>query len=208
MKSNSGIYKIINIINNKIYIGSTVNFKRRKRNHFWDLNNNKHDNDYLQKAYNKYGKENFRFEIIEYIEDKKILLEREQSWIDKLNVCDRNIGYNICEVAGNTLGQKMSSKTKQKISNSVKEYFKSNNNPFLGKKHSEETRKIISTQNSIPIININTGEIFKSIICAANKYKVSSTAICNTLKGKTKMSCGYKWQYLEDYNKEQKKPND
>jgi group I intron endonuclease len=59
-----GIYRIINKTNNKIYIGSSVNILSRFSKHKSLLKHNKHDNDYLQNSYNKYGLENFLFEII------------------------------------------------------------------------------------------------------------------------------------------------
>lgn len=58
------IYKIINNKTNKFYIGSTLNPKVRKERHFNELKSNKHHSVYLQRAYNKYGGENFDFVII------------------------------------------------------------------------------------------------------------------------------------------------
>ena len=58
------IYKIENLINGKKYIGLTNNIVRRKSRHFTDLKYNHHDNNFLQKEYNIYGKNNFSFEII------------------------------------------------------------------------------------------------------------------------------------------------
>lgn len=58
------IYKIQNLINNKIYIGLTNNIERRRNRHFSDLRNNRHDNNFLQKEFNIYGEENFSFEVI------------------------------------------------------------------------------------------------------------------------------------------------
>ena len=88
----SGIYSITNTKNSKIYIGSTNNFKRRKRQHFRDLKQNKHDNPHLQASYNKYGKEFFKFDIVEYVEN---LIERELFYIEKYNSVNNNYGYNI-----------------------------------------------------------------------------------------------------------------
>ena len=69
------IYKITNIINNKIYIGSAIDTYNRFSKHKSQLNKNKHHNSYLQNSWNKYGEQNFKFEIIEYITDKNKLIE-------------------------------------------------------------------------------------------------------------------------------------
>lgn len=72
----SGIYKITNIKNNRIYIGSAKMFKERYRQHFAALKSNKHSNYFLQADYNKCGFDAFIFEIIEVvsgIKEDKIL---------------------------------------------------------------------------------------------------------------------------------------
>lgn len=79
----SGIYKIVNVINNKFYIGSSKNLNKRFKIHLSELKNNRHNNFYLQKSFNKYGENNFKFEIIENC-SKEILLKREQYYIDTL----------------------------------------------------------------------------------------------------------------------------
>ena len=61
----SGIYCIENIITHKKYIGQSINIKDRWSKHKSELNHQTHDNDYLQKAWNKYGENNFKFYIIE-----------------------------------------------------------------------------------------------------------------------------------------------
>lgn len=89
------IYKIENLINNKLYIGSTIQYARRKRDHFSLLKSNKHTNKHLQSSYNKYGKQNFKISIIEIIDslDYEYLLEREQYHIDNTDV---SLLYNMC----------------------------------------------------------------------------------------------------------------
>jgi group I intron endonuclease len=59
-----GIYKITNIVTNKLYVGSSIDIKRRKYEHIRLLKNNKHNNIHLQNAYNKYGILNLKWEIL------------------------------------------------------------------------------------------------------------------------------------------------
>lgn len=112
----SGIYRIKHIKSNKDYIGSAVNLRTRWNNHIGVLRNNKHHNSYLQNAFNKYGEDSFRFEIIEFVEDKTKLIEREQYWIDYYKVCDEKYGYNMSPIAGSTLGKPCKEETKRHIS--------------------------------------------------------------------------------------------
>ena len=63
LKNKSGIYMILNVYNNKCYVGSTKNLYKRKNEHFRYLKNNKHHSDHLQRAYNKYGSDKFIFAI-------------------------------------------------------------------------------------------------------------------------------------------------
>ena len=71
------IYCIKNIITNKIYIGSTKNFKSRLWYHFYHLKNNKHHSIHLQRSYDKYGKENFNATIIEECDILFIVLHQQ-----------------------------------------------------------------------------------------------------------------------------------
>ena len=117
----SGVYQIRNIKSNKIYIGSAFLLGNRKWKHFKDLILNKHCNQKLQNAYNKYGKENFVFEILELCE-KPFLLEKEQFYLNTILHADEDDlyfeqhGYNILRVANNSAGFKHSEETKKKIS--------------------------------------------------------------------------------------------
>lgn len=125
-----GIYAIVNIANDKIYIGSALDFKDRWRLHKLALNKNKHHNRHLQSAWNRYGEQNFLFVVIEYTD---WLLEREQYWIDKLNSINSEVGYNICKAGRNRAGVKVSDETRLKLSIS-----------HLGHKPSEETKRKMS----------------------------------------------------------------
>lgn len=79
-------------MNNKWYIGQTVNYKKRKRDHLLCLNKNKHYNKHLQRAWNKYGKEKFEWVVLEEVRNKEILNEAEEKWIKEKNSFKN--GYN------------------------------------------------------------------------------------------------------------------
>ena len=132
-----GIYSILNKENGKIYVGQSVNIESRFAHHKWELKNNKHINSHLQSSVNKYGIDSFEFNILESCDESK-LNDNERWWIDYFNSTIRNNGYNF-ESGGNSQFE-VSIETRKKLSrvNSGK------NNPFYGKHHSDETRKMIS----------------------------------------------------------------
>lgn len=93
---NSGIYVIRNLVNDKKYVGSSKNFKKREKIHLCRLKNNNHFNIHLSRAVLKYGFENFVFEIIEnFIGTKQELVDRENYYIDFHKTLDINFGYNM-----------------------------------------------------------------------------------------------------------------
>lgn len=92
----SGIYSIKNTITGKQYIGSSKNLDRRQKKHFYQLQNNKHINIYLQRSYNKYGCDAFAFVVLEYCEEHN-LLEREKFYVEQY---DKKELYNIGSVGG------------------------------------------------------------------------------------------------------------
>lgn len=110
----SVIYKIESVLNpNKIYIGSAAYFSNRKSRHLQDLRLNKHPNRKLQNHYNKYGENDLIFSVIEPC-FPQFLTIREQYYIDTLNPW-----FNICKIAGNTLGRECSEETKRKMSGRI-----------------------------------------------------------------------------------------
>ena len=82
LKNKSGIYQIRNLINNKIYVGSAVNLKKRFNTHLYQLKTNIHENYKLQRDFDKYGEQNFIFEVIEFCKPD-VRYEIEQYWLDK-----------------------------------------------------------------------------------------------------------------------------
>lgn len=175
MNTNMGIYKIINKADGKFYIGSSKELKRRKRVHFKNLKDNKHVNTHLQHAFNKYGKQNFKFEVIEYTDDPSTLLDLEQKWIDETNPLDDKIGYNIMPnaVGGSEVG--------------------------IGSYRSIRTLKINPVNYSI----VNSYESINEAFRIGGYDTGFLCRICNMVKDENikKKGYGYYWCYEDDYHK-------
>lgn len=134
MTSVCGIYKITNTITDDYYIGSSRNTGRRIYQHRSELTNNKHCNRHLQRAYNKYGSDNFEFTTI-LLCDIENKLYYEQVLLDGLKPA-----YNmaICAIAS-MQGLRHSKETCAKLS----EGRKGDLNHMFGKHWSEEARSKI-----------------------------------------------------------------
>jgi group I intron endonuclease len=105
-----GIYKIQSIIKpSRIYIGSAVNITERWRKHLNDLQLCKHCNSRLQNHFNKYGVADLQFSVLIecFLED---LIKNEQCFIDS-----NNPFFNICKIAGSTLGYKHPENVRKKM---------------------------------------------------------------------------------------------
>ena len=111
-----GIYKIVSLVNGKMYVGSAENFKKRWGEHLHGLRKGNHHCKYLRNAFNKYKEGSFAFKIIETIKDSKNLIEREQYWIDYYKSYDPKYGYNSSPTAHSVLGWKHNEESKRKIS--------------------------------------------------------------------------------------------
>lgn len=110
----SGVYEIVNTVNGHRYIGSSADIAKRWNEHKRDLERGVHHSLYLQRAWNKYGRGNFTFRIIEYCE-KLSLIEHEQFYFDTLKPA-----YNNSPTARSPLGVKHSAATRRKVSEAGK----------------------------------------------------------------------------------------
>lgn len=111
----SGIYAI-RCVNGKVYVGSATNLGHRWAQHKCSLRKQKHSNPLLQRTWNKYGEDSLTFEVLEFVPEKLDLISREQYWMDTLQSCDRERGFNLNIKAANRLGMKHSQQTKDLIS--------------------------------------------------------------------------------------------
>ena len=147
------IYTITNKINNKKYVGQTINPQKRWSRHKLDA---QESDQCLYRAMRKYGIENFDFTIVEECKNEE-MSEREIFWIEALDTYISNgKGYNMTHGGEILTGE---------------------DNPFYGKKHSEKTRKTISEMASARIGELNPfygkhhSEDTKEKISKANKGK-------------------------------------
>lgn len=108
------VYKITNIINNKIYIGQTTNtLEERLHGHILEATKYNRLNNKLVKAIKEFGYENFKIEPIEFVDNKDDLNKREIYWINYYNSIEN--GYNTA--AGGKGGNTYKGKTKEEMKN-------------------------------------------------------------------------------------------
>lgn len=151
------IYKIVNLVNDKFYVGSTTNKKVRFREHRKQLRGNRHHCKHLQSAWNKYGEEKFDFRVVEEVPESLSLQEAEDRWLKE------HFGQPYCYNSGAAavapwrgvygeahfnFGKAMAGEQKQQISQTLKEFYAQDyfNHPRVGKQHTEETKAKISAK--------------------------------------------------------------
>lgn len=132
----SGIYKITNIINGKVYIGQAKNLNTRFSNHLYRIKRKEHHNEYLQRAFDKYGEANFIYEIVEEISDLSILDSREKYWIDHYGGINSKDTYNLKDPLLNEHNDYVKSKLSKATSGE--------NNPNYGNKWTDEQKESVS----------------------------------------------------------------
>lgn len=203
-----GIYAIRNVINNKVYIGQSVNIEKRWKEHKSALKRGVHGNPYLQAAWNKSPRD-FEFNVLCECKENE-LNSLELYYIQQYNATDYRCGYNI-QGGGDSIHHQSES-TKQKIS--------SKNS---GKVYSDELKKYYSDAHNhekISVICIETQEVFTGLkqLERNRGYRVSGIINCcifsyasvrgldnsDVIKVNQKTAYGYHWAYYDDF---QNNPN-
>ena len=171
-----GIYMIKNMINGKVYIGQAVNIDKRWQEHKNDLNGNRHINTHLQRAWNKYGADNFIFNIVEEC-PKDELNDREIYYIAQYKAHNMKYGYN--KTYGGESGRQ-TDEIRAKISKNTK---KALGNPVVRAKMSK-SKAILSKEEVLQIV-----ELFITKHYSMNKlgkmFNVDTAAIASIINNQT-----------------------
>lgn len=201
-----GVYKIINIASNKFYIGKSIHIENRWRQHKNNLERNGHVNTHLQNAWNKYGTDNFKFQIIESVDSDK-LCSVEQKYLDMyfgLENC-----YNMhCKSSDGTTGYKHSSETIARM--------RGRRRSLEGRKNISEARKKCDFGDTYSImqkgirnnkaksvigISVATGETVRySYMRDAKADGFEHAGISRVCRGKLPHYKGFVWQYIDEVN--------
>lgn len=198
------IYRFENLTNGKVYIGQTT-----RSLHERTLEHKRKTKGLLGKAIRKYGLNNFNISIVYETECIDKLNLAESAWIIYED-CLTPKGYNIVSGGGNTKGYVHTDNTRAKMSKAKEGMYKGNENPFFGKRHSEETKakmrgRVMSEENKaklkasarvVPVLNITTGKSYKSIKEASEDTGILATNLSRVCRGGSKTAGGFQWKYI------------
>lgn len=182
------VYQIRNITKPGIYIGSTNNIKNRWRQHLSSLARGDHHSLYLQRSWNKYGKDSFVFEIIETPDDEETR-DREQWWLDFRAQNPNGISnYNVFPLAcGGRPGWMWTEEQRKHMSKTNR-----------GRRHTDECKKRMQTSHALnnqPVdLKSPDGVIFKNVTnlrAFARTHGLTSTALAQVVRMKLQQHKGW-----------------
>lgn len=185
----SGIYALVNNMNNKIYIGKSANVYERVLEHFGRLNNNKHSNYHLQRSFNKYSG-SFIAILLEESECD-LLDDKERYFISYYETKNQNYGYNMTDGGEGTLGYRHTDETKLRMSKSAKI------RGFLVETHKKAVESL-----SIPIVQLDLeGNFVKRWNSAheTTQVKFNGSNVGQCCKKKRATHKGFVWVYESEY---------
>jgi group I intron endonuclease len=202
-----GIYKIQNLVNGKVYIGSSANIKLRFGAHRSRLGRGTHHSIFLQRAWSKHGSANFSFAILELVRIPARLHIAENRHIQEFRSSDKRYGYNVCPAAGSLLGIKFGPQSeahRRKIGDA-----------HLGKVNSAETRAKLSaalkgrTFDAAWLAKMSQAHTGRKMapLTAAHKAIVSATHKGKTISDahKARLSAAHKGRKQSDEDRANKR---
>lgn len=166
---------------------SKTSVRERLKAHQSKLKRGKHENSYLQKAFNKYGAQAFKFEILQLCSPEETD-ELERMYIEMFKATDRRYGYNI-ESGGNNVN---------KVTEEIRERKRGPRNPMYGKRHSKEFVEFIRRHNrgSSDKLTAEDVAIIKQSLLAGAKQKDLALKFGVTLATINKIKMGKNWGWI------------
>jgi group I intron endonuclease len=155
----SAIYRILNVANDHFYVGSSVNVRRRRWEHWDSLKKGTHHCEALQAAWAEFGEDAFEFEIIEEVADDTKLLYVEETYLMK------HAGSSECYNTAMSAHQSPAAmpRVRAKISEGLRrKYEDPNYTPRIGTKHSDETKAKISAKVQAALAEGRSGKFVPS----------------------------------------------
>lgn len=193
------VYIHKNKTNGKVYVGLTNMIPEER----WRNGYGYHSNDHFKSAIKQCGWDGFEHIIIADGLTKDEAAQMEIELIAKYNATDREFGYNI--QSGGFAQESLPEESKQKISDSLKKYFATHDNPMLGRKQSEESKykNMMSqeTRKEVICYNAETNEVidvYPSVNAAANAIGISLSSVSACCNGKLSSVKGFKCQFVDE----------
>lgn len=218
-----GVYVIKCVPNGRFYVGSSGNIRKRKRTHLKQLRNGKHHNVFLQRVYDKYGEDSFKFSYrLTDTKHEAILLEQHYLYSHMFNSKCMNIGLHAA--CGDNITRHperakiIARRTATQFANlqamSIEEKKRlfgraGSKNGMYGKSHSKETRIRMSysaiARGGDHLRGIRKSEDGRRNIAEAARKRVLDPSYVNSFKGKTHSEEARK--RMSEANKGRRPPN-
>ena len=200
-----GIYSITNKLNNKRYIGQSIDIETRIKRHFRELRRGVHHCHHLQRAFDKYGEDNFETEILLICNENDDLNEKEKEYIEKYDSY-RN-GYNLTMGGKGDSGLIVTDEFRAKMSKLVR----GEKNPNYGNKWAQEmknhlsekfsdgSRKGENNKRAKKIIRVEDCRVYEYIDKAAKEIGLKNGAsITRCLNNRSFIAGGYHFVLYSD----------
>ena len=186
-----GIYKLVNLATGQCYVGQSQRVKKRIKEHFRLLRGDKHPNQHLQNAYNKYGAANFVGEVEVECEHPDQLDALEEAFLTGDAWFDEPVVYNIADFAKAPMrGKAHSEETRQKIGDRRKQYSQTSEGRIMNK---------LKSQLYLYELIDPDGEVYvtENLFDFAKQYQLTNSSLNKVVHGKQSSYKGWKGRIIE-----------